>query len=69
MDKSYLLPPNYTEKKKISLVTETLTSLVVRSWKWQGGFQWVSQLPGQRTHSSPVLTSGISPPPTSSQSS
>lgn len=50
------------KRKKTSLITDTLTSLVVSSWKWQGGFQWVSQLPGQRTHSSPVLTSGISPP-------
>ena len=50
------------KRKKISPVTETLGSLIVRSWKGQGGYQGVFQLPSQRTHPSPVLSSSISLP-------
>ena len=49
-------------KKKISPVTETLGSLVVRSWKEQGGYQRGFQLPSQRTHPFPLLSSSISLP-------
>ena len=62
MDKFFLFPSSYIEKKKISPVTETLGSLVVRSWKGQGGYQGVFQLPSQKTHPSPVLSSSISLP-------
>lgn len=43
-DKSCLFYPGYIEKKNLLPVSETLVFLLIRHWRWQGGFQWVSQL-------------------------
>ena len=62
MDKSFLFPSSYIEKKK-NLSCYRNTGLVgsqelERARRISGGFQ----LPSQRTHPSPVLSSSISLP-------